>query len=158
MNAHAQEAGALLPPAGLEPAEKVFRSDPSSRLTFHAPHSKLPDPSEPLRHGGATMLSFGPVAVPDSRVGASLSRMLGFQGEHRPGAPAILAPGRAPLSYGRLLEHVQEVGGRLRELGIRRGDRVALVLPNGPETATAFLAVAAAATCAPLNPAYRSGE
>ena len=42
--------------------------------------------------------------------------------------------------------------------GIGRGDRVAIVLPNGPEMATAFLAVAAGATTAPLNPAYRADE
>ena len=42
--------------------------------------------------------------------------------------------------------------------GIGRGDRVAIVLPNGPEMATAFLSVAAAATTAPLNPAYRADE
>ena len=40
----------------------------------------------------------------------------------------------------------------LNELGIGRGDRVAIVLPNGPEMATAFVAVASAATAAPLNP------
>ena len=39
-----------------------------------------------------------------------------------------------------------------------RNDRVALVLPNGPEMAVAFLAVAAGATCAPLNPAYSANE
>ncbi|TGU42979.1 long-chain fatty acid--CoA ligase, partial [bacterium M00.F.Ca.ET.152.01.1.1] len=31
-------------------------------------------------------------------------------------------------------------------------------LPNGPEMATAFIAVAAAASTAPLNPAYRADE
>ena len=39
-----------------------------------------------------------------------------------------------------------------------RGDRVAIVLPNGPEMAAAFLATAAHATAAPLNPAYRVDE
>ncbi|MCB1486290.1 MAG: AMP-binding protein, partial [Bauldia sp.] len=47
---------------------------------------------------------------------------------------------------------------RLNAFGIGRGDRVAIVLPNGPEMATAFLSVAAAATTAPLNPAYRAEE
>ncbi|RUW37977.1 acyl--CoA ligase, partial [Mesorhizobium sp. M1E.F.Ca.ET.041.01.1.1] len=42
--------------------------------------------------------------------------------------------------------------------GIGRGDRVAIVLPNGPEMATAFITVAAAASTAPLNPAYRADE
>lgn len=47
---------------------------------------------------------------------------------------------------------------RLREIGIERNDRVALALPNGPEAAVAFLAIASGATCAPLNPSYRTNE
>jgi len=47
---------------------------------------------------------------------------------------------------------------RLNELGIARNDAVAIVLPNGPEMASAFLAIGAAATTAPLNPAYRADE
>ena len=39
-----------------------------------------------------------------------------------------------------------------------RGHRVGTVLPNGPEAATSFLAIACAATAAPLNPAYRHDE
>lgn len=46
----------------------------------------------------------------------------------------------------------------LNQIGLGRNDRVALVLPNGPEMAVAFLSVTAAATCAPLNPAYRTSE
>ena len=42
--------------------------------------------------------------------------------------------------------------------GIGRGDRVAIVLPNGPEMATAFVASPRAPTTAPLNPAYREDE
>ena len=51
-----------------------------------------------------------------------------------------------------------ETAARLAALGIGAGDRVAIVLPNGPEMATAFVSVAAAATTAPLNPAYRADE
>ena len=46
----------------------------------------------------------------------------------------------------------------LRSCGVRPADHVAIVLPNGPEMATTFLAVASAATAAPLNPAYRAQE
>jgi acyl-CoA synthetase (AMP-forming)/AMP-acid ligase II/acyl carrier protein len=35
---------------------------------------------------------------------------------------------------------------------------VAIVLPNGPELPVAILAVAASATCAPINPAYQSDD
>jgi len=43
-------------------------------------------------------------------------------------------------------------------MGIGRGDRVAMVLPNGPEMAASFIAIACGATTAPLNPAYRAEE
>src|SRR5262245_44931810 len=71
---------------------------------------------------------------------------------------AASGPGRPPLAYRRLLRHVTETIGTLNALGIDRRDRVAVVLPNGPEMATAFLAGAAGATCAPLDPAYRARE
>jgi len=72
--------------------------------------------------------------------------------------PALLAPGRAALDHAGLVAQVDDGVRALRRLGIRRGDRVAMVLGNGPETAAAFLAVASAASAAPLNPAYRAEE
>ena len=71
---------------------------------------------------------------------------------------AIAAPGVAPLSRGRLLQQIDATVGALRALGIKANDRVAIVLPNGPEMAVSFLAVASGATAAPLNPAYREDE
>ena len=73
-------------------------------------------------------------------------------------APAISAPDRTTLTHGGLRLQVAEAAAQLNALGIGRGDRVAIVLPNGPEMATAFLSVAATATTAPLNPAYRAEE
>jgi amino acid adenylation domain-containing protein len=78
--------------------------------------------------------------------------------ERTPDAPAILASGRLPLTYIRLRRHIDEVGQTLHAIGLSRHDRVALVLPNGPEMAVACLAVAAVMTCAPLNPAYSASE
>jgi acyl-CoA synthetase (AMP-forming)/AMP-acid ligase II len=75
-----------------------------------------------------------------------------------PDAPAILAPGRVPLTYGRLYQHIDETRRVLRGIGIGRHDRVAVVLPNGPEMAVAILAVAASAACIPINPAYQAEE
>lgn len=88
----------------------------------------------------------------------SLPHLLEHHNKHSPLAPAILAPGRAPLTYGRLYQHVDEIRRRLRSMGIARRDRVAVVLPNGPEMAVAIVAVAASAACAPLNTAYRFEE
>ncbi len=72
--------------------------------------------------------------------------------------PALLAPDQPPLSYAALADSVRTAGPSLRERGVGRGDRVAIVLPNGAAMATAFLGVASHATAAPLNPAYREAE
>lgn len=74
------------------------------------------------------------------------------------GDGSVLAPARAPLSYAGLAAQVECTVGALNDRGIGRNDRVAIVLPNGPEMATAFVAVASGATAAPLNPAYRRQE
>lgn len=71
---------------------------------------------------------------------------------------AILAPGRIPLTHGRLHEHVESVLSLLNDHGLGRNDRIAVVLPNGPEMAVAFLTVIAGAACAPLNPSYVKNE
>jgi acyl-CoA synthetase (AMP-forming)/AMP-acid ligase II len=73
-------------------------------------------------------------------------------------APAILAPDRPPLGHGGLRSLADATAAALNRLGIGRGDRVAIVLPNGPEMAASFVAVACAATTAPLNPAYKAEE
>ncbi len=77
---------------------------------------------------------------------------------HAAEAPAIGAPGRDWLSYGGLRDLAEDVAVTLHGLGIGRGDRVAIVLANGPEMATTFVTIAQAATTAPLNPAYREDE
>ena len=72
--------------------------------------------------------------------------------------PAIGAPERKTLDYAGLRALAQKTVAALNGLGIGRGDRVAIVLPNGPEMATAFLTIACGATTAPLNPDYRAEE
>ena len=80
------------------------------------------------------------------------------QGLANPRAVAILAPDRTPLTFDVLSRHVEDNAARLGTLGFCRTERVAMVLPNGPEMATAFLAVASVATSAPFNPDYRASE
>ncbi|MCA8929685.1 MAG: AMP-binding protein [Alphaproteobacteria bacterium] len=75
-----------------------------------------------------------------------------------PDAPAIGAPERMPLTYKGLCQLADDTGRALNDFGIGRNDRVAIVLPNGPEMAAAFVAIGANATTAPLNPAYREDE
>lgn len=71
---------------------------------------------------------------------------------------AIGAPDREWLTYGGLRDLAVSVGRTLNGLSIGAKDRVAIVLPNGPEMATAFVTIAQAAVTAPLNPAYREEE
>jgi non-ribosomal peptide synthetase component E (peptide arylation enzyme) len=66
--------------------------------------------------------SFGPRRVPF----LCLSDLLEHQARRIPDAPAILAPGRAPLSFGRLYRHIEDVERRLRAMGIGRHDRICL--------------------------------
>lgn len=73
-------------------------------------------------------------------------------------APALLAPARATLTFAGLRQQQRETVKRLNELGVGRSATVAIVLPNGPEMASAFVCVAAGATTAPLNPAYGQVE
>lgn len=68
---------------------------------------------------------------------------------------AFGAPGRSWLSYGGLRDLSVEVAAALHGFGVGRGDRVAIVLPNGPEMASAFVTIAQVAVTAPLNPARR---
>ena len=65
---------------------------------------------------------------------------------------------RPDLDYRGLRELVGRTVDALNARGIGRNDRVAIVLPNGPEMATSFVAISACATTAPLNPAYKREE
>lgn len=88
----------------------------------------------------------------------TLYELLTYRARTTPELPAIMAPGRLTLTYANLLTEIERCVKALRSLGVARSDRVALVLPNGPEMAVAFLGVAAGASCAPLNPGYRENE
>ncbi len=71
---------------------------------------------------------------------------------------ALSAPGRPPLTHGALHDQIDATLAWLNGQGIGRGDRVAIVLPNGPEMAACYLACASGVASAPLNPAYRADE
>ena len=74
------------------------------------------------------------------------------------GGHALLAPSRAPLTYGALRQQTAATIAALRRADVGRQDRVAVVLPNGPEMAAASFAIASGAVCAPLNPGYGEDE
>src|SRR5215471_8102240 len=58
------------------------------------------------------------------------------------------------VTYDSLRQQVLEMADALASIGVRRGDRVAIALPNGLPAIVAFLAASTAGTAAPLNPAY----
>jgi acyl-CoA synthetase (AMP-forming)/AMP-acid ligase II len=71
----------------------------------------------------------------------------------------ILPDSGLPVTYAALGEHVASLAEELRRGGIRAGDGVAIVLPNGLECLTTFLATTwARAIAVPLNPAYKVEE
>ena len=62
------------------------------------------------------------------------------------------------LSYGELTTQVEILTETLAALGVKRGDRIAIALPNGVASILCFLAASEAGTAAPLNPAYKEEE
>jgi len=72
---------------------------------------------------------------------------------------AVVVPEKGiRVSYDALERQVLEMASALAGAGIRRGDRVAIVLPNGLPALVSFLAASMVGTAAPLNPAYRHDE
>ena len=88
----------------------------------------------------------------------TLAEMIAIHARATPAAVAISAPDAVPLNYAGVHDLVGYTVKALNSLGVRRGDRVAIVLPNCPEMAAGFVAVASACTAAPLNIAYRADE
>ena len=81
-----------------------------------------------------------------------------FLSGHISDSKAIGALNKEWLTYGALRNLAQKVKTNLRESGISKKDRVAIVLPNGPTMASAFATIAQCATTAPLNPNYLEEE
>ena len=104
------------------------------------------------------MYSFNQKAPHDSSRTLCITDLVTYQASQDPDAVAIVAPGRARLSYRGLTDLVYATVDSLTARGVKRNDRVAIVLPNGPEMAVAFIAVATMAVSAPLNPEYQKTE
>jgi acyl-CoA synthetase (AMP-forming)/AMP-acid ligase II len=83
-----------------------------------------------------------------------------FTGDVEQQRVALVSPedGRV-ITFAALERTVLQLAGRLRAIGVERGDRVAVTLPNGPEFVQILLAVTTlGAAAAPLNPAYTADE
>jgi acyl-CoA synthetase (AMP-forming)/AMP-acid ligase II len=69
-----------------------------------------------------------------------------------------IASERPAVTYDQLRQQVDALGKELSQLGLGKGDRIAMALPNGLEVVASFLAAATVGTAAPLNPAYTREE
>jgi acyl-CoA synthetase (AMP-forming)/AMP-acid ligase II len=71
---------------------------------------------------------------------------------------ALIVPDGPTLTYGRLRELTEEAASALATRGVKPGDRVATVFPNGPEAILLFLATSMIGVSCPLNPGYKEDE
>ncbi len=78
---------------------------------------------------------------------------------NEPNDPMIIFPKGKTLSYSEVFQAVKSFHGGLRKLGIKKGDRVALMLPNSPHYIIAHFAVASlGAIVVQTNPLYTHRE
>jgi acyl-CoA synthetase (AMP-forming)/AMP-acid ligase II/thioesterase domain-containing protein len=71
---------------------------------------------------------------------------------------AIAIPESAAITFADLVAESEICALALDDLGVRRNNRVGILLPNSPATITTFIGVTSRATAAPLNPAYGAAE
>ncbi|ANN20077.1 non-ribosomal peptide synthetase [Amycolatopsis orientalis] len=117
----------------------------------------------------------GDLTVADVEVTSAAERALvvdawGVTSQAAPGVPALdlfdgqvkrrrdevaVVDGDRTLTYGELAEQAERLAGYLHDRGVRRGDRVAVVLDRSPELIATLLAVwKAGAAYVPVDPAY----
>jgi long-chain acyl-CoA synthetase len=87
-----------------------------------------------------------------------LTRLLADTVKRFPGRPAMRFYG-AVVTYGAMDERTARCASALAGLGVRKGDRVAVMLPNLPQFPIAFYgALRAGAVVVQMNPLYQSEE
>ena len=72
--------------------------------------------------------------------------------------PALITVDGESIDHAALRAEVDRLAGAAAAAGLRPGDRIAIVLPNGPEMALVLLAAMSVGCAAPLNPKYREEE
>ncbi|HSJ14587.1 MAG TPA: class I adenylate-forming enzyme family protein [Longimicrobiales bacterium] len=98
------------------------------------------------------------MALGERFAGRTVAQVLEQQAREIPDR-AFLHFGDRRLSYGQLYARASALAAALHELGVERGDRVALDLPNWPEfVISMFAAARLGAVIVPLNPRYTVPE
>ena len=100
-----------------------------------------------------------------SRAGFAPDRPVGTVGEKirqhaevGPDRAAMVSTQFAPLSYRQLLRLIDELRAALRQAGLSRSARIAVAMPNGPQSALAIVAVGCSAVSIPVNPKQNRRE
>ncbi len=89
----------------------------------------------------------------------SLVHMLHVSAERDPDARAIAEVGGQTLTYTELWDRAARVAGGLRAAGLQRGDRAAILLPNGVDWVLAFWGAQLAGVVAvPVNTRFKEPE
>jgi fatty-acyl-CoA synthase len=89
----------------------------------------------------------------------TLSQVLRDTTERYQNRQAILDPGGVTLTYGQLSEKVDHLARGMLELGVGKGDKVGLWMPNIPEWVIAYYAIArVGAVVVPMNTRYKTHE
>ena len=122
-------------------------------MTVPAAAPGTPAPDRPwFAHYGGVPRTLAP--YPDVSLGACVRRAAERWGDR----PALTFYG-AVTSFAELDRRVERFAAALQELGVRRGDRVALMLPNCPQFVVAFYgALRAGAAAVGINPLYTPRE
>ena len=88
----------------------------------------------------------------------TLRSLLERAAAHGPRRTALVCEGRS-IAYGELVEQVDRLARRLAGMGLRRGDGIAIYLPNLPEwVLVEFAAASLGLVVAVVNPRYRTAE
>jgi acyl-CoA synthetase (AMP-forming)/AMP-acid ligase II/thioesterase domain-containing protein/acyl carrier protein len=88
----------------------------------------------------------------------TIGEALGRHAARDAGAPAIVCPGFAPLTFGSLHNRIRRISAQLESAGIGPWSRVAVALPRGPEAALISIAVCCNAVVLPINPNLAPGD
>ncbi|WP_455551124.1 non-ribosomal peptide synthase/polyketide synthase [Amycolatopsis azurea] len=80
------------------------------------------------------------LSPPDVAPSMTITRLFDHQAERHPDAPAVLF-GEDRLDYGELRVRADRLAGRLIQLGVRREDRVGVLMDRSPDLVVALLAI-----------------
>ncbi|HSM59531.1 MAG TPA: class I adenylate-forming enzyme family protein, partial [Longimicrobiales bacterium] len=90
--------------------------------------------------------------------GATLPALLEARARRSPGAEGLRFEGRS-LTFGQMWEHALSMARDLGELGVRRGQRVAVIVHNGLDFPLAWLAIPMLrAVVVPVHAGYRGND